>query len=71
MGCQTDIAEKIIDNGADYLLAVKGNQGSLEQGVEDTLKFSKPVDIYENTDVGHGRVETRVCKIFTDLTHNL
>jgi len=69
MGCQTEIAETIIDNGADYLLAVKGNQGSLEQGAEDTLRFCTPVDIYEDTDIGHGRVETRICKVFTDLTH--
>ncbi len=69
MGCQTAIAEKIIDNGADYLLAVKGNQGSLEQDAEYTIKFSKPVDIYEDTDIGHGRVETRTCKVVTDLSH--
>lgn len=69
MGCQTEIAEKIINNGAEYVLAVKGNQGSLEQGVEDTLKFCKPADIYEDVDVGHGRIETRICKVFTDLSH--
>jgi hypothetical protein len=29
MGCQKDIAEKIIDKGADYVLGLKGNQGTL------------------------------------------
>jgi len=34
MGCQTAIAEKIIDQGGDYVLALKGNQGTLSQDVE-------------------------------------
>ena len=34
MGCQRAIAQKIIDKKADYLLAVKGNQGSLRQDIE-------------------------------------
>src|SRR6202000_1963771 len=33
MGCQTEIAEKIIKAGADYCLAVKANQPTLQQGV--------------------------------------
>src|SRR5439155_18722368 len=34
MGCQRDIAQKIIDKKADYVLALKGNQGSLREDVE-------------------------------------
>src|SRR5437667_7356495 len=34
MGCQRDIAQQIIDKKADYVLALKGNQGSLRQDVE-------------------------------------
>ena len=34
MGCQRDIAKKIIDNKADYVLALKGNQSSLREDVE-------------------------------------
>ena len=34
MGCQKKIAEKIIDKGADYVLGLKGNQGSLREDVE-------------------------------------
>jgi predicted transposase YbfD/YdcC len=34
MGCQRDIVEKIIDKKADYVLALKGNQGSLKEDVE-------------------------------------
>lgn len=69
MGCQTEIAEKIIEKEADYILAVKGNQGTLEQGINDTLRFSKPTDTYEETDVGHGRIEIRKCLVYTDLSH--
>jgi hypothetical protein len=38
MGCQKKIAQKIIDKGADYLLAVKGNQGMLEQAFDDYFR---------------------------------
>jgi predicted transposase YbfD/YdcC len=31
MGCQREIAARIIEKGGDYLLAVKGNQGCLEE----------------------------------------
>jgi predicted transposase YbfD/YdcC len=43
MGCQRDIASKIIEKEADYLLAVKGNQGCLEEDAERTVRFTKPV----------------------------
>ena len=34
MGCQREIAQKILDKKADYVLALKGNQGSLREDVE-------------------------------------
>jgi Transposase DDE domain len=34
MGCQRDIAQKVIDKKADYILALKGNQGTLREDVE-------------------------------------
>ena len=36
MGCQRDIARKVIDKKADYVLALKGNQGSLREDVADS-----------------------------------
>jgi len=69
MGCQTEIAEKIIEKEADYILAVKGNQGSLQEGIMDTIKFANPIETYEDIDYGHGRIETRVCSIYTDFSH--
>lgn len=66
MGCQRMIAEKIIDKKADYVLGLKGNQGSLRQDVE--LLFDEqmargfkdiPVSRVTGTDADHGRIETR------------
>ena len=69
MGCQKDIAKKIVKKRADYILAVKGNQGSLEEGVKDTVRFAKPFDEHEHVDSGHGRVETRKCYLYNDFSH--
>jgi len=69
MGCQTAIAKRIIDRGADYILAVKGNQGGLQQGIADTLRFNDPIDIDTNVDMGHGRIETRICRVYEVSDH--
>ena len=69
MGCQTDIATKIRSNGANYILAVKGNQGSLEQSILDTIRFEKPVSINVDEDFGHGRIEKRTCYAYSSLSH--
>ena len=34
MGCQRDIARKIIDKEADYILSLKGNQGNMHDGIK-------------------------------------
>ena len=68
MGCQKDIAEAITDQGADYVLALKGNQGELLADAEalfDRLDaheglYKSPG--YKRTSGGHGRVEVRSCQ---------
>lgn len=69
MGCQKEIAKTIIKNKAGYILAVKGNQGNLEQAIEDTVRLEQPdtVDVME--DCGHGRIEIRTCKAYSDISH--
>lgn len=69
MGCQKKIAQKIRKNEADYILAVKGNQANLEQAIQDTVRLEEPdtIDIME--DCGHGRIETRTCKAYSNLSH--
>ena len=64
MGTQTAIAKKIIENGVDYILAVKGNQGTLEEEVHATCKRNTPVSDSCTVEKGHGRIETRRCEVF-------
>jgi predicted transposase YbfD/YdcC len=68
MGCQKDIASRIIEEGADYLLALKGNQGNLLEQEEDSFRFLPLSDCDEHLDTGHGRVETRRCSVISDLS---
>jgi predicted transposase YbfD/YdcC len=68
MGCQKEIASKIIGKEADYILALKGNQGHLLEQAEDSFRFLHPASLDEQTDAGHGRVETRRCLVINDLS---
>jgi len=64
MGTQTKIAEKIIEEEGDYILAVKGNQGALEEEVKSTCNRNRPVSDTTKVEKGHGRIETRRCEVF-------
>jgi predicted transposase YbfD/YdcC len=68
MGCQKDIAEIIIDKEANYILALKGNQGNLLQQTEDSFRFLEVKSVSEEIDAGHGRVERRICSVVDDLS---
>jgi predicted transposase YbfD/YdcC len=61
MGCQVDIADKIVAHNADYLLALKGNQPTLEADVLDYFRTAPAAELVTKTTVekGHGRIETR------------
>lgn len=61
MGCQVEIADKIVAHKADYLLALKGNQPTLEADVEDYFATAPADELVSKTTVekGHGRIETR------------
>ena len=74
MGCQRDIAQKIIDKKADYVLALKGNQGSLREDVEVFVAEQKAKDFKDTTvsraetiDADHGRIETRTTTVIHDV----
>ena len=69
MGCQTAIAQKIIEEEADYVLAVKNNQELLFENIVDEFRFSKEIEIDVDIDLGHGRIETRKCSIIKNLQH--
>jgi predicted transposase YbfD/YdcC len=71
MGCQRDIAAKIVDRKADYVLALKGNQGTLREDVELFAAEQKAkgfadtkVSRHQTVDGDHGRIETRTYTAF-------
>lgn len=73
MGCQKEIAAKIIDGGGDYVLTVKDNQPTLLESIQTTLQQAFDSDFadvafdeYESEDRGHGRIEKRSYVIVTD-----
>ena len=68
MGCQKDIVEKIVEGGADYMIAVKDNQPTLLADIKEVFanapedpKFEENVDVFEAKEKGHGRKEVRRC----------
>ena len=66
MGTQKEIARRIVDKGADYVLALKGNQTSLQE--DAALYFVDPIcaaacAMSAETDAGHGRIEERSCRV--------
>lgn len=68
MGCQKEIAEKVVGQGGDYLLAVKDNQRLLHEDIQDFFCAARKekfrgvsYDYHEATDSEHGRIETRRC----------
>jgi len=67
MGTQTAIAAQIVEGGGDYVLALKGNQESLHQGVIDYVDQQVNTDFagigarrHVTKEQGHGREETRL-----------
>ena len=65
-GCQKNIAQDIIEYEADYVLALKGNQGTLHQDVKDYFEYALAKNFegikhqyIETLDADHGRIETR------------
>ncbi len=67
MGTQTEIAKKIRKKEADYILALKGNQGYLKEIVEDGFKNRKPDLMHESLEKDHGRIESRKCEVINNL----
>lgn len=81
MGCQTEIAQTIVDGGGNYILAVKENQPTLCKDIADIFAEAddarmrtveeqpRPaIEIFEEVDKGHGRLEKRTVKLCRDLS---
>jgi len=81
MGCQKNIAARIIDKKADYVLSLKGNQSAAHQEVRDFFDDAVPsgatrpartvtpdtMQSFETVDKGHGRIEIRRYWQSTDI----
>ncbi len=76
MGTHANIAQMIVDKGADYVLALKGNQGQMEEDVQalfadaDGSAYAGIAHHYSrDVDGGHGRIEIRETWAITDPSH--
>lgn len=74
MGCQRAIAQKVLDKKADYIFALKGNQGTLRDDVELFVVEQKASNFKDanvsrasTVDADHGRIETRDITVIHDI----
>jgi len=69
LNCQRAIAQQIVDQGGDYALALKGNQGTLHDDVSTYMDdpASKTTTAKPVVEADHGRIETRTASVCTDI----
>jgi predicted transposase YbfD/YdcC len=69
LNCQRGIAQQIVGQGGDYVLALKGNQGTLHDDVITYLDdpAAKVTAAAPTVDADHGRIETRTATVSTDI----
>ncbi|MCA1624075.1 MAG: ISAs1 family transposase [Acidobacteria bacterium] len=75
IGCQKEIVTEIVEKKADYVISLKGNQGTLHQEVKDFLDWAERIsfqaiafDYCETLEKGHGRIESRRCWITEEIS---
>jgi predicted transposase YbfD/YdcC len=73
MGCQREIAQQIVDQEGDYVLALKENQETLYHDVVETFADAQAktidelvIDETQSVNKGHGRIEVRRCRVIRD-----
>jgi predicted transposase YbfD/YdcC len=68
LGCQKEIVAQIVNQGGDYVVAVKGNQEKLEAAVHETitkvLEAGTPASTITRSEKSHGRQERRIYTAF-------
>jgi predicted transposase YbfD/YdcC len=76
MGCQKEIAQLITEKGGDYILSLKGNQGSIHQDVKQLFDWAKKSNFhniahesYQTINKGHGRIEIRRYWLVENVEH--
>src|SRR5208283_1619935 len=69
LNCQRAIAAQIVEQGGDYALALKGNQGSLHDDMRTFLDdpAHEATTTALTADGDHGRIETRIATVSTDI----
>ena len=68
MHCQRQVAQQVVEQGGDYALALKGNQGTLHDDVKLFLDDpDTPAAQATQVGKGHGRIETRVARVSADI----
>jgi predicted transposase YbfD/YdcC len=74
IGCQTEIVDQIVEQGADYVISLKGNQGTLHQDVKGYMDKIEVIAEKENSyqycesiEKDHGRIEERRCWVTEDI----
>src|SRR5215211_1402838 len=75
MGTQKDIAAQVVEQGGDYVLPVKGNQGRLQEDIAASFQEATAIDFaglehdsHSTEEAGHGRVERRDYVVLYDLS---
>ncbi|MGA7054062.1 MAG: ISAs1 family transposase [Mycobacterium sp.] len=70
LNCQREIAQQVINQKGGYVMALKGNQGTLHDDVRTFLDDPKiKLSVSASTvDGDHGRIETRTAMISTDIS---
>ena len=71
MGCQRDICNQIVENGGDYVIGLKGNQGTLYDDVKLLFDEKECLNITTNQHLskGHGRIEDRRIYATEDIEY--
>ena len=67
MDCQKDIARKIKEKEAEFILAVKENQKHLHDDIQEAFKHGKIEQTHIQTHLDHGRIEKRTSLIITKM----
>jgi predicted transposase YbfD/YdcC len=73
IGCQREYTQQIVEQGADYVLALKENQGRLYEDVTGYFAYTEQIqyrrvvsDHHKTVNKGHGRIEIRECWVISD-----
>ncbi len=78
IGCQKKIIKQIVSQDAEYVIALKKNQGGLYERVEKLFEQARLNDCqdlikseYRQSSNDHGRKETRYCQILTNINQEI